>query len=183
MINRLHSWFYRPEKGWDPVPQAHVIQYGSHEWSAGVQEALLDELEKRIGGFAGKEVLDLGGGPGHYTIAFAKRGARVTWYDVSKNYRDFVKEKAREAGVNVEFVLGYMDDGARVLNRQFDLVFNRICWSYCIDDSSFAAVVYSLIRPGGWAYIDTNKKIAVFIYGDPKEDKKEYYDEMLRALE
>lgn len=156
MINRLHSWVNRPENGWDPVPQGYAHEYGVHEWSAGVQGALLDDLEKRLGGFAGKQVLDLGGGPGHYSVAFAARGANVTWFDVSKNYRDFAQQKAREAQVNIEFSLGYMDNASRILNRQFDLVFNRICWNYCIDDSSFARVVYSLVKPGGWAFIDTN---------------------------
>jgi SAM-dependent methyltransferase len=156
MINRLHSWLHRPEKGWDPVPPAHVLQYGGHEWSAGVQQPLLDELEQRLGGLAGKQVLDLGGGPGHYSVAFARRGAHVAWYDISKNYRDFVQQKARDAKVDMEFFLGYMDDAARVLDRQFDLVFNRICFSYCINDSSFAKVIYKLVKPGGWAYVDVN---------------------------
>jgi 2-polyprenyl-3-methyl-5-hydroxy-6-metoxy-1,4-benzoquinol methylase len=156
LINRLHSWLNRPEKGWDPVPQSHVLQYGAHEWAAGVQESLLDELDQSVGGLAGKQVLDLGGGPGHYSVAFARRGASVTWFDISKNYRDFVQQKAREAQVEMEFALGYMDHAHRLLNRQFDLVFNRICFSYCIADASFAGVIHRLVKPGGWAYVDTN---------------------------
>jgi len=156
MINRLHSWLHRPESGWDPVPQHHALEYGTQEWSLGVDHRLLDELEERLGGFAGKQVLDLGGGPGQYTVAFAKLGADVTWFDVSRRYRDFAEQKAREARVKAEFILGYMDDSCRILRRQFDLVFNRICWSYCVNDFSFAAVVYRLLKPGGWAFIDTN---------------------------
>lgn len=156
MINRLHSRLHRPEKGWDPVPLQHALEYGAHEWSVGVQEPLLDEFEERLGGLSGKQVLDLGGGPGHYSVAFAKRGARVTWYDISANYRAFAAEKARAERVEMEFYLGYMDDALNVLNREFDLVFNRICWYYCMSDSGFARVVYDLVRPGGWAYIDTN---------------------------
>lgn len=138
------------------MPPTHVQQYGECEWTAGVQESLLDELDRRVGGLAGKKVLDLGGGPGHYSVAFARRGAHVTWFDVSKSYRDFVQQKAREAQVDVEFALGYMDDASVRLNRQFDLVFNRICFSYCIDDRSFAGVIHRLVKPGGWGYIDTN---------------------------
>jgi SAM-dependent methyltransferase len=156
MINRLHSWVHRPENGWDPVPPGYAREYGGHEWSAGVQGTLLDDLEKRLDGFAGKQVLDLGGGPGHYSVAFARRGADVTWYDVSKNYRDFAHQKALDAQVKLEFAVGYMDDAARILGRQFHLVFNRICWNYCMNDAAFASNVYALIRPGGWAFIDTN---------------------------
>jgi hypothetical protein len=80
----------------------------------------------------------------------------VTWFDISKHYRDFAQQKARESQVNIEFALGYMDDSHKILNRQFHLVFNRICWYYCVSDFSFAEVIYSLMAPGGWAYIDTN---------------------------
>jgi SAM-dependent methyltransferase len=156
MINRLHSLLHRPDKGWDPVPLQHALDYGAHEWRSGADAQLLDRLEARIGGFAGKKVLDLGGGPGQYATAFAQRGARVTWYDVSKNYRDFAHQKARDAGVYIEFALGYMDEAARNLDAQFDLVFNRICWYYCISDAGFARVVFDLVKPGGWAYIDSN---------------------------
>ena len=156
MINRLHSWLHRPESGWDPVPGRHVLEYGAHQWSIGIDNRLLDELDERLGGFGGKQVLDLGGGPGQYAVAFAKRGAEVTWFDVSRRYRDFAEQKAREARVEMEFVLGYMDESCRILQRQFDLVFNRICWYYCISDFSFAAVIYRLLKPGGWAFIDTN---------------------------
>src|SRR4051812_35635270 len=72
VINLLHSRLHRPESGWDPVPQGHVLEYGTHEWASGADARLLDELEQRIGGFAGKQVLDLGGGPGQYSVAFAK---------------------------------------------------------------------------------------------------------------
>ena len=156
MINRLHSWFRRPENGWDPVPMGYARQYATHEWSIGVQEPLLDELEHHLGGFSAKRVLDLGAGPGQYSVAFAKRGAHVTWFDISKHYRDFAQQKARETQLNIEFALGYMDDSYRLLNRQFHLVFNRICWYYCMNDFAFAEVIYNLMSPGGWAYIDTN---------------------------
>lgn len=33
---------------------------------------------------------------------------------------------------------------------------NRIYWNYCIDDWHFAKMIYSLVRPGGMSYIDTN---------------------------
>ena len=80
----------------------------------------------------------------------------MTWFDISKNYRDFVQQKAREAQVEMNFALGYMDHAFQLLGHQFDLVFNRICFSYCIDDASFAGVIHRLVKPGGWAYIDTN---------------------------
>ena len=157
MINRIHAHLHRPEKGWDPVPAEHVRSYGEAEWRA-VDETLLDELGSWVGGYAGKRVLDLGGGPGQYSAAFARRGARVTWHDVSRRYLDMAKEKIGAQGLDaqVHFSLGYLDEAPRLLFEPFDLVFNRICWNYGIGDASFADLVYRLARPGGWIYVDTH---------------------------
>ncbi|GBC97314.1 Ubiquinone biosynthesis O-methyltransferase [bacterium HR16] len=155
MINKIHARIYRPERGWDPVPADYAQQYVEAVWRQ-VDEAWLDALARRIGGFEGKEVLDLGGGPGQYSVAFTKRGASVTWLDVSRNYLRIAQEKAKEAGVEVTFVLGYMDEAMQILRKQFDFVFNRICFCYSWNDASFVDIIYQLVRPGGYAYIETN---------------------------
>ncbi|MBX3644886.1 MAG: methyltransferase domain-containing protein [Rubrivivax sp.] len=156
MINRLLARLRRPERGWDPVPAEHAARYSALEW-ANVDLRLLDDLEARIGGLAGKTVLDLGGGPGHYSAAMAQRGARVTWHDVSARYMAIARDKAAQAGLDgrIEFSLGYLDEAPGLLGRRFDLVFNRICWYYGFSDRSFAAVLVSLVQPGGFVYADT----------------------------
>jgi SAM-dependent methyltransferase len=156
MINRLHAWLHRPERGWDPVPPAYASEYGAAVWLQ-VDQHLLDEIEEQIGGFSGKSVLDLGGGPGQYTIAIALRGGRVTWHDVSRTYLDMTRRKAEEFGVGerTAFSLGYLDDAPRLLSEQYDLVFNRICWNYGLGDRSFSNVVYAMVKPGGYGYVDT----------------------------
>ena len=156
MINRLHACLRRPDKGWDPVPTDHAATYSEHEWGR-IDRALLDDLDARIGGLAGKAVLDLGGGPGHYSVAMAQRGAQVTWHDVSRGYMAIARRKAAQAGVaeRIVFSLGYLDEAPRLLERRFDFVFNRICWYYGFGDKSFAAVVHALVEPGGFGYVDT----------------------------
>lgn len=156
MINQLHALFHRPEKGWDPVPAAYAAGYSAHEWGR-IDQAMLDELESQVGGFSGKTILDLGGGPGHYTLAMAQRGGRVTWHDVSRAYLGMTRGKAEALGLadDITFSLGYLDEAPRLLSDRFDLVFNRICWNYGFGDRSFAAVVYELVRPGGFGYVDT----------------------------
>ena len=102
-------------------------------------------------------MLDLGGGPGQYAVALAQRGARVTWHDVSRTYMDMSKHKAEALGLTdrIRFSLGYLDEAPQLLGESFDLVFNRICWYYGFGDRSFAAVIYGLVKPGGFGYIDT----------------------------
>lgn len=157
MINKLFARFYRPENNWDPVSPEWASKYGASEW-LNLNVALLDELEILVDGFQGKRILDLGGGPGQYSIAFAKRGASVTWHDVSRTYRNMAQDKAIEFAVldKIKFSLGYLDEAPLLLEESFDLVFNRICWSYGFSDRSFADVVYRMVSPGGFGYVDTN---------------------------
>jgi len=48
-----------------------------------------------------QNVLDIGGGPGRYSIALAKRGYKVTLMDLSKRCLDFAKGKATESRVEL----------------------------------------------------------------------------------
>jgi 2-polyprenyl-3-methyl-5-hydroxy-6-metoxy-1,4-benzoquinol methylase len=155
MINYIHSLLHRPEKGWDPIPAAYAEEYSHLQWNLGVNESLLDELEAWLGGFGGKQVLDLGGGPGHYSVAFAKRNADVTWHDVSTEYKKIAQQRAAAEDVRITFSLGYLEDAVRLHSRPFDLVFNRVCWCYGADDQRFADTIFDLVKPGGSAYIDT----------------------------
>lgn len=154
--NKLHAKLNRPECGWDPVPIEHVSRNSQEEWEKGVNSNLLSLLEESIGGFSGKRVLDLGGGPGHYSVAFAKLGALVTWHDISERYKKFAFQKSKENQVEIDFSLGYMDDALSKFGKNsFDLVFNRICWYYSYNDKTFSKVIYDLVAPGGLGYVDT----------------------------
>ena len=43
-------------------------------------------------------------------------------------------------------------------------------------------IITSPSLQGGWAYIDTKRKFAVLILGETKEDKKEYYDDLINTV-
>ena len=155
MINSVHALFHRLDAGWDPIAPAYAEQYAAREWRA-VDVALIDQLERWIGGFQDKRVLDLGGGPGQYSAAFAQRGARVTWHDVSRNYLRIAQRHAVAVGVDLEFSLGYLEEASKFIPHPFDLVFNRVSWYYCKNDRSFAKLFYALMKPGGAGYVDTH---------------------------
>jgi len=157
MINWLLSRLQRPERGWDPIPPGHAQAYADLQWQS-VDESILDRIEEWTGPLARLQVLDLGGGPGHYSAAFARRGAQVTWYDISRTYETIARERTAASGVDgsIRFAVGYLDEAPAQLGRTFDLVFNRICWNYGRSDGGFARAVYALVRPGGYAYVDAN---------------------------
>jgi len=141
--------------GWDPVSKDYALEYEVGEWrqDSDIRETL-GFIEARCGGFAGKRVLDLGGGPGQYSVSMAQRGARVTWHDPSRIYEGLTRAHAAAAGVQLTFNLGYLEDAASLKPESFDIVFNRICWYYCANDRAFARLIWSLLAPGGTAYLN-----------------------------
>jgi SAM-dependent methyltransferase len=159
VINTLLMKLRPVAGGYDPVPVTHVREYAKKSWDM-FNPGVVDELEARMGGFQGKRVLDLGAGPGQYAIEFARRGAAVTWHDISRNYMELVQELARENGVRLDFSLGYLEEAERLVDRPFDLVFNRICWMYCLNDYRFARLFHDLVRPGGWGYVNSDYHVA-----------------------
>lgn len=167
MYNTLHALWHRPEKGWDPVAGEYAEKYAAVEWGK-LNVGFIDQLEQWIGGFNGKRILDLGGGPGQYSVALAQRGAEVTWHDISRNYMRIAQQHAETAGVELQFSLGYLEEAKKFIDRPFDLVFNRICWYYCKNDREFTKLIYDLAKPGGAGYIDTNNTAFATINGRKK---------------
>ncbi len=153
MFNQMHYMLNRPSRGFDPVPAEYAQRYADAAWGY-VNADLVDSLETWIGGFHGKRVLDLGAGPGQFATAFAQRGAEVTWFDISENYRAIAEARSASVGVVLKFCVGYLDDAPELLHQQYDLVFNHICWNYSMSDNSFAKAIFDLMAPGGFAYLD-----------------------------
>jgi 2-polyprenyl-3-methyl-5-hydroxy-6-metoxy-1,4-benzoquinol methylase len=73
--------------------------------------------------WAGREVLELGCGPGLYSIAFARLGARVTMLDYSKPMLDIARRNIAAAGVEASMSLVEGDVRTYDPRRRFDLVF------------------------------------------------------------
>jgi S-adenosylmethionine-dependent methyltransferase len=68
-------------------------------------------------------VLDVGGGPGRYSIALAKLGHRVTLLDLSEGCLQLAQTKAKEEGVNLTGCLrGNAIDLHRFKDGSFDVV-------------------------------------------------------------
>jgi SAM-dependent methyltransferase len=68
-------------------------------------------------------VLDIGGGPGRYSIALAQRGYTTTLFDLSAGLLAFAREKANELGVQLaRTVHGNALDLNAFVDEQFDAV-------------------------------------------------------------
>ncbi len=154
-VNYLHSLLHRVESGWDPISREYAQDYAAFVASR-VDVSLVESLDTKLGGLRGRRVLDLGGGPGQYSVLFAQRGADVTWHDVSREYRNIAEARSNAVGVQLQYSLGYLEDAAKLGAGFFDLVFCRVCWCYGRSDRKFAHLIYSLLKPGALAYIECN---------------------------
>jgi S-adenosylmethionine-dependent methyltransferase len=68
-------------------------------------------------------VLDIGGGPGRYSIELSVRGYQVTLFDLAQKNLELAREKAAEAGVALE---GAIQGDARDLSSLGDQVFDAV---------------------------------------------------------
>jgi SAM-dependent methyltransferase len=108
-----------------------------------------------LGPLAGRDVLHLQCHLGTETIAFARRGARVTGLDLSQRSLVEARRIAGDAELDVEYVHSDVYDAVGALGgRQFDIVYTgkgALC--YLPDLEKWASVVRELLRPGGALYV------------------------------
>jgi SAM-dependent methyltransferase len=98
-------------------------------------------------------ILDLGGGPGRYSIELARRGYAVTLADLSRPNLDFARERAAEANVTLA---GVEQVDARDLSRFRDASFDVALLMGPLyhlleerDRRSAVAEVRRVLRPSG----------------------------------
>ena len=72
-----------------------------------------------------KNVLDVGGGTGRYTIPMLQDGLDVTLLEPSDGMRDMAEKNLKKAGVGALLVKGESSDLGFSANESFDLVFSK----------------------------------------------------------
>ena len=146
---------------WDPERAASFYdEYGESEWTrfedgrtpAPSLDVHLDRVRQFVN--AGDRVLEVGAGPGRFTIELARLGAQVTVSDLSPGQLELNRERVAAEGLEehvVERELADVLDLSRWDDASFDAT---ICFggplSYVVDraDDGIAELV-RVIRPGG----------------------------------
>lgn len=103
------------------------------------------ELLSNLNGI--KTVFDGGAGSGRFSTLLAKRGCKVTHFDISQPMLDKAYELAKKEGVlsNITFVKGMLEDLSEFNDKSFDLVMSfdsPISYTYPNQES----VIYNLVR-------------------------------------
>jgi SAM-dependent methyltransferase len=111
-------------------------------------------------------VLDLGGGPGRYTIWLAEQGYQITLADLSPELLAIARERIREADVG-DHVEGVVEADARDLGAWPDGAFDAVlCLGpfYHLPDPTdrvrAAAELARVLTPGGVAFIALMPRLA-----------------------
>jgi len=142
----------------DPV-RAYYDARGESEWHRldnPYEGAVEQELHRRA--FAELlppqgRVLDLGGGPGKWTIWLARRGHRVVLADLSPGLLEIARRELAEAGVEAEAVLEVdARDLSRFGNGEFDAVLSLGPFYHLVaaaDRECAAREAHRVLRPGG----------------------------------
>lgn len=97
----------------------------------------------------GKRVLDVGAGPGRHAIELAKRGIEVVAIDISRDFIDLARSRARQAGVTVS--LFEMDARNLPFEAEFDAAMS-ICegaFGLGLDDLAILRGMARSLRPAG----------------------------------
>ncbi len=109
-----------------------------------------------LSGVTGGSLLDLACGPGRYVIPFAQAGFRVTGVDRTRFLLDKGRERATQAGANVEWVEEDMRNFVRP--AAFDLAINVFTSFGYFDDAAENRCVleniFASLKPGGTFFFD-----------------------------
>lgn len=115
----------------------HHVSHNHRAFILGMHNLALlkaDSVLKAVGLKGVKKALDLGGGPGTYTIEMAKKGISVTIFDTPETI-EIAKEVIKKSDVkNINFLQG--DFLADDFGRDYDLIFiSQILHAYSEDDN------------------------------------------------
>ncbi len=140
------------------------------EWDRLDRHRIEFELTKRFLNRYIKEkdkVLDIGGGPGRYSLYLAERGCDVTLVDLSEANIDYALHKAEEQGLTLK---AFVCD-AREIERQTSKLYDHILLMgplyHLLEEKDRINTVNSclnLLKPGGIIFISFISSYAGIIY-------------------
>jgi ubiquinone/menaquinone biosynthesis C-methylase UbiE len=162
--------------GWDPQRAASFFDdYGESEWTrfedgrtpAPSLDVHLDRLRRIVK--SGDRVLDVGAGPGRFTIELARLGAQVSVADLSTGQLELNREHVEAVGLE-ERVSERVQADVLDLGRWEDASFDAtVCFggplSYVVDraDDGIAELV-RVTRPGGHVLVSVMSLVGTVVH-------------------
>ena len=145
-----------PQKEWDRLQKMHPYE----------KNITIHMMDRYIR--SGDTILDIGGGPGHYAIHYARQGHEVTLLDLSDGNVRFAKKKARQYGVRLTAMQGNAMDLSRFPDDSFDTVFLMGPLYHIMDEENRIRALQEakrVLKPGGYLFSSFILMFGGVIYG------------------
>jgi 2-polyprenyl-3-methyl-5-hydroxy-6-metoxy-1,4-benzoquinol methylase len=115
----------------------------------------------------GDKVLDIGGGPGRYSLYLAQKGCEVTLLDLSPKNTAFAAEKATEMGLSIQTVAGDAREADTLVGGQYGHVLLMGPMYHLLEENDRVRAVSSatrLLSTGGLIYVSFINLFAGMIF-------------------
>lgn len=115
----------------------------------------------------GEKVLDIGGGPGRYSLWLREKGCEVTLFDLSAGNIGFARGKAEEMGLRIKTICGNAMDEALYPKEKFDHVLVMGPMYHIFREEDRRKVIENALRvlkPGGKIYVSFINLLAGMLY-------------------
>ncbi|MDZ7829909.1 MAG: bifunctional 2-polyprenyl-6-hydroxyphenol methylase/3-demethylubiquinol 3-O-methyltransferase UbiG [Halofilum sp. (in: g-proteobacteria)] len=147
----------RPEHNVDPAEVGKFDDLAARWWDPDGECRPLHEInplrlgwiEQRVGGLAGKRVVDVGCGGGILSEAMARRGAEVVGIDLAGETLEAAREHAAAEGVAVEYRCIGTEALADAEPDAFDVVTCMEMLEHVPDPAAIVEACARLVKPGG----------------------------------
>lgn len=139
-MNQVEAWYDNQYDEWERLGN-HRIEF---EITKRYLNVFLPADSQRI--------LDVGGGPGRYSIYLAEKGHRLTLLDLSKTNVDLAKAKAEERGVSLEAAIHGNALDLSQIQGKFDHILLMGPLYHLLDEADrkqAIAEALRLLEPGG----------------------------------
>lgn len=115
----------------------------------------------------GDKILDIGGGPGRYSLYLANRGCDVTLFDLSDGNIKFAQQKAAEQSLTIKTLCGDARAIDNILDEQFDHILLMGPMYHLLEETDRIKAVnlsLKLLKPKGEIFISFINMFAGIIY-------------------
>lgn len=115
----------------------------------------LSYIESRVGGLAGKRVIDVGCGGGLLTEAMSRRGADVTGIDLGAATLEVAELHALESGLSIRYIKQSAEDHAAQAPGSYDVVTCLEMLEHVPDPAAVLHALRTMVKPDGHIVLST----------------------------
>lgn len=115
----------------------------------------------------GDKVLDIGGGPGRYSLYLAEKGCNVTLFDLSLENTKFAAERAAEQGLTIHTITGDAREADKLAIDQYDHILLMGPMYHLLKESDRVTAVnaaLNLLKKNGIIFVSFINMFAGVIY-------------------